>query len=52
MQYQEEENKEDIVDELTIGEVLADSLPKLFEKVLSDEGDIEIVKLRSFDLLV
>lgn len=37
---------------LTLGEALEESFPRLFEKVLADNGDLEIVKKLDFDIVV
>jgi len=38
--------------DVTIGEVFEEQFPRLFEKSLSDEGDLEITKKRDFEMLV
>ena len=37
--------------EQTIGDVLEEVFPKLFEKVLNDNGDLEILKKRDFEVI-
>jgi len=37
---------------VTIGEILVDTFPRLFEAQLSETGNIEIVKTRDFDVVV
>jgi hypothetical protein len=37
---------------LTIGDALEEAFPRLFEKVLNEEGDLDIAKKRNFELIV
>jgi hypothetical protein len=36
----------------TIGDVLVEILPRLFEKALTDNGDIEVCKKREFEIII
>lgn len=40
------------VSPLTLGEMLADTFPRLFDRVLTDKGDIEIQKMRQVEVVV
>ena len=37
---------------ITIGDILESTFPRLFEKGLSDNGDLELLKKRDFDIVV
>ena len=37
---------------LTLGDVLVETFPRLFESVLNDNGDLEIQKKRNFEIIV
>lgn len=37
---------------LTIGELLSETFPRLFETALNDNGELEIRKKRDFELLI
>jgi hypothetical protein len=47
----EEENQE-ILSEVTLGDVMVETFPRLFERVINDNGDIEYQKLRPLELVV
>jgi len=38
--------------QVTIGDVMESSFPRLFEKALNDKGTLEVVKRREFELIV
>lgn len=38
--------------QVTIGEILEENFPRLFERALSDEGELEVAKKRDFDIVV
>jgi len=37
---------------VTIGDVLEESFPRLFEKSLNDKGELELIKKRDFEVIV
>jgi len=37
---------------VTLGDVLVETFPRLFECVLNDNGDLEVVKKRDFDVII
>lgn len=37
---------------MTLGEVMVETFPRLFETVLNDNGELEYKKLRNFELVV
>jgi hypothetical protein len=37
---------------MTIGEVMVETFPRLFETVVNDNGELEYQKMRSFELVV
>lgn len=46
------DDQEDNQPNLLIGEALEEAFPRLFEKQLNDDGEIEIIKKRDFDVVV
>jgi hypothetical protein len=37
---------------VTIGDVLEENFPRLFEKSLNDKGELELLKKREFEVIV
>jgi len=37
---------------VTLGDILRETFPRLFDEVLNDNGDLEFVKKRDFDVIV
>ena len=50
--HKQRDNQEEISHNLLIGEALEEAFPRLFEKQLNDDGEIEIIKKRDIDIVV
>ena len=37
---------------MTLGDVMVDTFPRLIERVVNDNGDLEFSKLRNFELVI